>query len=162
MLKLKLNQLAKVTFCVLIIFSTNTQAELPDESWSLNTSLYGHHFHWDPNHNDHQELIDLEHQSKEDVLSGLALFKNSFRQQCEYLYIGKSFQKDFEDFNIHLKLTAGVLHGYEGQYRDKIPFNHYGTSPAAIPTVGIQLSKITVDASIYGSAGYLVTGGYKF
>mgnify|MGYP006268126197 CR=1 FL=1 len=153
---------ATVALCILGTISFNTQAKSTDESWTVNTSLYGHHFHWDPNHNDRQELLDLEHQSQSDVLAGLAVFKNSFRQECEYIYIGKSFQKEFEDFSVHAKITAGILHGYEGQYRDKIPFNHYGTSPAAIPTIGIEVSKVVFDASLYGSAGYIITGGYKF
>jgi len=52
-----------------------------------------------------------------------------------------------------------VVHGYHGQYRDKIPFNHSGVAPVVLPSVGYCISRVCSELVIVGGAGLLFTLG---
>ncbi len=65
------------------------------------------------------------------MLAGGATFRNSFSQRSNYAYLGKRFDSD--SYPVYLKLTGGLLQGYRGEYRDKIPLNRFGVAPAIIP-----------------------------
>ena len=103
-------------------------------------AYYTLHFHYDP---DHQQsyLFDAEYHFKETWLggqwiAGMALFQNSFGQFSQYIFGGLVWRpiEDLQPF--YVKVTAGPLHGYSGQYRDKVPFNSSGVAPAIIPGIG--------------------------
>ena len=67
--------------------------------------------------------------------------------------------EDIGVFNGAYKVTAGLLHGYKGEYRDKIPFNHYEIAPAIIPSVGYCWSRYCGEFVLLGGAGALFTIG---
>ncbi|HDY85279.1 hypothetical protein LCGC14_0646160 [marine sediment metagenome] len=104
-------------------------------------------------------LVSLEAVKKNDWLYGLALFDNSFGQFSQYVYAGKiwNYHDSFEGF--HSRVTAGLLHGYRGEYQDNIPFNGLGTAPAIIPSVGYKAGRYGADVSMLGFAGLLMTVG---
>jgi hypothetical protein len=104
-------------------------------------------------------LVSIEAIKKNDWLYGLALFDNSFGQFSQYLYAGKiwNYHDAFEGF--HSRITAGLLHGYRGEYQDNIPFNSLGTAPAIIPSVGYKTGRYGADISMLGFAGLLMTVG---
>ena len=130
----------------------------------LQTSLYTHHFNSEPEHNNRQQLISLELHNHESWLAGGAHFKNSFSQNSVYLYGGKSwsFWSSGQYIEARAKLTAGILHGYRGEYRDKIPFNHLGVAPAVLPSIGLRWHHLETNLIIFGTAGMMVTGGVRF
>lgn len=108
-------------------------------------AYYTWHFHYDE---DHQQsyLFDAEYHFKETWLggqwiAGLALFQNSFGQFSQYIFGGLVWRPIEEHQPFYVKLTAGPLHGYTGQYQDKVPFNHDGWAPAIIPGVGYCVMK---------------------
>ena len=93
-------------------------------------AYYTLHFHYDP---DHQQsyLVDAEYHFKETWLggqwiAGLALFQNSFGQFSQYIFGGLVWRPIEDNQPFYVKLTAGPLHGYSGQYQNKIPFNSHG------------------------------------
>jgi hypothetical protein len=108
-------------------------------------AFYTWHFHYDP---DHQQsyLFDAEYHFQEtwlggQVITGLALFQNSFGQFSEYIFGGLVWRPIETEQPFYVKLTAGPLHGYTGQYQNKVPFNHDGWAPAIIPGVGYCVMK---------------------
>lgn len=104
-------------------------------------------------------FVSLEGVKSDDWLYGLALFDNSFGQFSQYLYTGKSWNYHGVLDGFHTKVTAGLIHGYHGQYRDKIPFNHYEIAPAIIPGIGYNNGHYGADVIILGLSGILFTAG---
>ena len=104
-------------------------------------------------------FTSIEGVKSNDWLYGLALFDNSFGQFSQYIYTGTSwnYHGKFEGF--HTKLTAGFIHGYRGDYKDKIPLNNLGIGPAIIPGIGYDNGKYGADIIMLGGAGLLFTVG---
>lgn len=130
----------------------------------LQTSLYTHHFDPEPDHNDQQNLIGIELHNPQRWLVGGARFLSSFDQAALYLYAGREFPiwEPTDNVTVRGKLTAGLLHGYRGEYQDNIPLNRYGTAPAALPSVGLQWGRFETDLIVFGTAGAMVIGGIRF
>ena len=125
----------------------------------LETSVYTKHFHYDPAHDDHQRLILGEWNFTEQWLVGASAFENSFGQASQYVYGGYRF-RPFESLQpLYFKLSAGLVHGYSGQYQNKIPFNSSGIAPVIVPSVGYCLNRFCSELVIFGGAGALVTFG---
>ena len=125
----------------------------------LETSIYTRHFHYDPAHNNHQDLILGEWNITEEWLAGAALFKNSFGQPSQYVYGGYRL-RPFENLQpLYIKFSAGLVHGYTGEYQGKIPFNGAGTAPVVVPSVGYCLNRFCAEFVVFGAAGTLVTFG---
>ncbi|WFE69516.1 hypothetical protein P8S54_04245 [Thiomicrospira sp. R3] len=147
----------------------------------VQTSLWTKHFNPDPKHNNHQQLINLQlHPKKTRTLAltaeqpflnqldwfyGGAFFKNSFSQNTTYLYLGGRFnflQATQENLQPYASLTGGFIHGYRGEYQDKIPFNNLGVAPAIIPSLGLEYRKVTTELSLFGVSGVMLKIGYFF
>ena len=125
----------------------------------LETSVYTRHFHSDPAHDDSQNLILGEWNITEQWLAGASVFDNSFGQSSQYVYGGYRF-RPFERLQpLYFKVSAGLVHGYRGQYRDKIPLNHSGIAPVIVPSVGYCLNRFCSELVVFGGAGALVTFG---
>ena len=134
----------------------------PEDSgfWQAQTSVYTRHFSRDPEHNNQQRLIGLERHEESGWLYGGATFRNSFDQQSVYAYAGKRFESD--DHPYYAKLSAGLIYGYKGKYRDKIPLNHYGVAPALIPGIGISIKPMTLELVLLGTSATMVNVGLRF
>jgi hypothetical protein len=141
-----------------------SETALPNEPrrtdrFFFETSLYTHHFRYDPAHVNHQKLVLGEWNVTENWLVGGALFDNSFGQSSQYVYGGYRFRPIATAQPFYVKLSAGLVHGYSGQYRDKIPFNHSGVAPIIVPSVGYCFSRLCSEVVVFGGAGLLVTLG---
>lgn len=129
----------------------------------VQAGLYTTHFSDDPDHTNDQRLFGLELHNPDRWFVGGARFRNSFSQTSHYLYAGRELPLwRTDDVTLRAKLTAGLLHGYHGEYRDKIPFNQLGVAPAILPTVGIQWHRFESDLIVFGTAGMMVTAGVRF
>ena len=137
-------------------------ADEKDYSIYFQTSVYTAHFHSDPDHNDHQRLLNLEWRKNTGTVWGAAYFRNSFDQPSEYVYGGKIFRPFDSQQNAYFKLTGGLVHGYKGEYQDKIPFNSSGVAPVILPAAGFSYKNITTELTLFGDAGLMVTLGYDF
>jgi hypothetical protein len=132
----------------------------------VQTSVFTHHFFPSPVHENHNRLINVEWQAKSNTILdadrsilGLALFRNSFGQPSQYLYLG---QKWDVHKNIYLKLTAGLLHGYKDPYQNKIPLNHYGTAPVIVPSIGLRFKQVTLETIFLSNRAVMIGLGYEF
>lgn len=163
--------------------STATFAVERPHFWSdgellLKTSLYTRHYRDDSRHINHQRMVNLEwiadtgyvpawtdrgfaRAERTRWLAGAAAFRNSFGQQSTYLYGG--FRHELarrEHASAYVKLTGGVLHGYRGEFRDKIPLNHLGVAPAVLPAIGIDYRRVNLELIPFGTAGFMLNIGW--
>jgi hypothetical protein len=128
--------------------------------WLVQTSLYTRHVSPDPEHNNRQNLLGLEYNQASGLVYGGATFRNSFGQRSVYGYAGKRFDSSAHPF--YLKITGGLLHGYRGEYRDKIPFNRYGIAPVIIPGAGVHLGPVNAEAVLLGASAAMLNVGIRF
>ncbi len=131
------------------------------EHWSVAFSLYTKHFDPDPDHVNDQNLVGLEAEFRNRWLVGAAVFDNSFGQNSQYLFVGKSWSLSKSGL-WYFKLTGGLLHGYKEPYEDKIPLNGLGIAPAIVPAVGARYRWLFGEINLGGLAVVTVTGGFRF
>lgn len=140
--------------------SMSAMAAEPEEAfWYLQTSLYTVHYSPEPDHNNHQRLIGIERHLPNSSLWGAATFKHSFDERANYVYYGRRFALGESAF--YAKLTGGLLEGYKGEYRDKIPLNRFGVAPAIIPSVGASYERFSGEVVLLGAAAAMVTVGVR-
>ena len=155
-----------------LLFSVNLHAEEgateTDKSsgwkikgWNIQTSLYTKHWDDDPDHTNKQKLIGPELVFENDYLVGLAIFRNSFDQPSQFLYIGKTWPLFHQDW-FYFKLVGGLLHGYKEPFEDKIPLNGLGVAPAIIPSFGLRYKYFMTELQIAGTAAITITAGLRF
>ena len=136
------------------------------DSFAVQYGFYTKHRSYSPEHVDRNQLVNLEILSNYDrvwggdkTLFGVAIFKNSFGQPSQWLYWGQ--QWDFNPY-VYAKVTAGLLHGYKGKYRDKIPFNKAGVAPGIIPSIGLRYKGVTFETILLGTNALMFAVGYQF
>ena len=159
------SRLGSSTCCaVLLGFFTLSGAVFAaeDARWLLQTSIYTKHFHPNPEHNNHQHLLNLEYQRADQWVVGASVFDNSFGQPTQYVYFGMLFRPMESAPLMHLKFTGGLIHGYKSQYRDKIPYNTRGVAPAIIPAIGLSGKHVSGEINFFGIAGVMVSMGVLF
>ena len=146
----------------------------------VQTSLWTKHYHPEPDHNNHQKLLNLEYYFNDEVkffvdpqqagwrddirwLAGGATFKNSYDQQTLYLYGGGRYDYHLsENTKAYAKLTAGLLYGYRGEYKDKIPLNNLGVAPVILPAFGVSHRRMNLEVVPFAAAGMMVNAGFYF
>ncbi len=128
--------------------------------WYLQASVYTRHFTNNASYNNHQDLIGLERNFASNLIAGAATFRNSFSQRSVYAYVGKRF--DLKDSPVYFKLSGGLIHGYKGEYRDKLPLNQFGLAPAIIPGVGAHWGPMAGEVVLLGLAATMVNVGMRF
>jgi hypothetical protein len=156
---------------------------LPGDRLLLQTSVWTRHFNPQPDHTNNQDLINLEWHApsstrfawQEDSaavarapwlrdvtwLAGAATFRNSFAQRSTYLYGGGRYDMYASgNTRVYAKVTAGLLHGYRGEYRDKIPLNRLGVAPAVLPAVGVEHRRMNVEMVPFGKSGVMFNVGF--
>ena len=126
----------------------------------IQTSVWTDHFDTEQAHTNNQNLIGVEWWAANNWIMGAAAFKNSFGQPSQYVYLGKLWRPWDSLPLVHVKLTGGILHGYKGEYKDKVPLNSdSGYAPLILPSIGLSGKRFTTDLVIFGTAGALLTIG---
>ncbi|RUO33118.1 sn-glycerol-3-phosphate transporter [Aliidiomarina soli] len=165
------------------LIASSAQAEsgkgAADNKYTLSTSLWTTHFNPQPDHNNTQHFIGFERRGDNMVsiplntrfpalnnatpLLGFAFFNNSFSQSSVYAYAGYDYNFwQRENSAMFAKVTAGFIHGYRNEYQDKVPFNHFGTSPAAVPSLGFRYKQMNAELAVLGVSGAMLLIGYNF
>ncbi len=149
--------------CLLALAGTAQGGELLDHATvKFQTTLYTVHYNPSPDHDNHQNLIGIEVDRADNWLYGFGEFDNSFGQPTQYLYTGWRFHLAGHNPEFYAKITAGLLHGYKGAYKNKIPFNGLGVAPVIIPSLGIRIDRFDAEVVILGTAGATFTLGVNF
>jgi hypothetical protein len=127
----------------------------PNKKWDLTLSPYTYHWHYSPEHRP-VKLVAMDSHVAGGRFCGMAAFTNSFGQASAYVYVGKQWDGILGNPKIFSKVSAGLLWGYRGEYRDKIPFSHAGIAPAIIPSIGYYFTpKDSAQVYLLGNAGLL-------
>jgi len=128
----------------------------------MSFSPYTHHWQDSPDHKN-VFLVAVHEHLPGGRLCGVSLFTNSFGQPSTYVYAGQEFEQLLGFQRLSLKVTAGVLYGYVGQYQHKVPLNYSGFSPAIIPSLGYSLNqRDSVQMEVLGSAAVMLSFARKF
>lgn len=137
------------------------QAEEATDGARLTIQLapYVLHYNSDPNHNHYPWLVGLEYESRTRWSAGAAAFRNSFDQPSSYWYAGKRWFLGPGAENLYLKVTGGLLLGYDAPYEDKIPLNRDGVALAVIPAIGYQFQGFNAQFIVLGGAGFMFSLG---
>lgn len=152
--------LAAQTYCP--EFLAEKGAPQPGHRGELTFSPYTHHWSNNPEHK-HVVLLALDEQLPGGRLCGISLFSNSFGQPSTYVYGGQQFNQLFGQDRVFLKVTAGIMYGYVGQYQHKVPLNYRGFSPAVIPSLGYKLTEHdSVQVKLLGTAALMLSWGRQF
>jgi hypothetical protein len=122
-------------------------------------------YHWSPSE-EHKAVgaLTLSRLLPNDRFCGLSLFRNSFGQPSAYAFTGWAWPKLLESQpRIYGTVTAGIIYGYVGKYKNKVPLNVGGFSPAIIPAVGYRISPaIGVEMQILGAAAVMFGTSVRF
>mgnify|MGYP000078282187 CR=1 FL=1 len=143
-------------------FLAQKDAPEPDHRGEFTFSPYTIHWSNNPDHR-HVYLVALDEQLPGGRLCGISFFSNSFGQPSTYVYAGQQFNQLFGQPQLFLKITAGILYGYVGQFKDKVPFNSHGFSPGLIPALGYKLTEHdSIQIKLLGTAGVMFSYGRQF
>lgn len=126
-------------------------------------SPYTHHWSYDEEHKQ-VYAISVSRLLPNDRFCGFSLFNNSFGQPSAYAYIGKTWTDLLPSYpEVYVSATAGIIYGYVGKYKNKVPLNVGGFSPAIIPAVGYRLSpSATVEVQLLGTAAFMLGATWRF
>jgi hypothetical protein len=133
-------------------------AGLPDAPrWRMVFSPLALHYSGDAAHKP-VVLLALERERTDGVVWGASVFSNSFGQPSTYLFGGQRLYHWSSWEPLYGEWSAGLLYGYVGQYKDKVPLNYKGFSPGITAGLGWQLTP-TVAAQVHllGNAGLLLS-----
>jgi hypothetical protein len=130
----------------------------------IQTSVATVHFHSDPKHDDTQKLIYGEWRLPQrfldgQVIVGASFFDNSFGQPSQFVFGGLLWRPAEKVPELYVKVAAGVIHGYKGEFKNKIPYNHSGYAPGIVPAVGYCYNRFCGEMIVFGGAGMLWTLG---
>ena len=134
----------------------------PHQQWDVLLSPYAHHWNDNPEHK-RVNLVSFDRYMPGQRFCGMALFTNSFGQGSAYVHVGQRWDGLMGQPHVFAKVSAGLIYGYRGAYKDKIPFNNYGIAPAVIPALGYQINaRDSVQVMMLGDAGFLLAWGLTF
>lgn len=156
-----MQKLTTLSLLATLFFTQSAFAEISEQNfWNVQTSVYTKHFDPKPEHNNHQDLIGADYNLADGWFYGGATFRNSFRQHSVYGYGGKKLE--LNDTPFYSRISGGLIHGYHGKYKHKIPMNDLGIAPAIIPSVGVQVSQFNTEMILLGFNAMMVNVGYSF
>jgi hypothetical protein len=112
----------------------------PGGHWRVALSPYT--YHWNPSEQ-HREVyaIGFERQRADGWLAGASRFRNSFGQPSAYIYLGWRSGPLWEQEQLFWQWSGGLLYGYRGEFKNKVPANVNGFSPGALLSLGWHTSE---------------------
>jgi hypothetical protein len=132
------------------------------QQWTFTFAPIVYHWVYDEEHKP-AFVFALERRVAGDRLCGLSLFRNSFGQPSAYVYVGQRWGHLWGIPQLSVKLTAGVIYGYTGNYHDKVPFNWNGFSPTVVPSLVYQFRpKDSLDVMLLGTAAVILAYSHNF
>ena len=123
--------------------------------WRVAFSPYALHFSGDANHKP-VVLLGLERERADGIVLGGTVFSNSFGQPSAYVYGGQRLYRWSPWDPLYAEWSAGLLYGYVGQYKDKVPLNYHGFSPGLTAGIGWQFTpNLAGEIHLLGNSGLL-------
>lgn len=160
-----MNKLISIVFGLIVAQSAGHALAMPafladlarDNVLSWQFSPYTLHYTYDSEHKP-VVMVGVEREHPDAKLDGITLFTNSFGQPTVYAYPWGGVHKTLWGVeHLSFKWTAGLLYGYKDPYKDKVPYNHNGFSPAVIPALAYEFKP-----GWSGQLNFLGTAGLMF
>jgi hypothetical protein len=130
--------------------------------WRAVISPFSHHFRYSAEHR-YVWALGVERQRDDNWLAGASYFRNSFGQPSGYLYVGKRWEGWFGEPQLFAQASGGLLYGYRGAYKNKVPLNYNGFSPGALVSAGWQFNKNNaVTLHLLGDAAVMMQLSWDF
>ena len=131
-------------------------AASPSEpTWRLLVSPYTIHFTYNPDHKN-VFMLGWEQERSNGVVWGGAVFDNSFGQPSVYAFGGQRLYRWSPWDALYAEWTVGILYGYTGEYKHKVPLNVGGFSPGAVAGLGWKFTpKLAGQLNILGTSGLM-------
>ena len=165
MLQMFSHPMVRFTVCLAALYPFATQAE--EEHWynydHLNLPA-GTYIHYDPDddHEGNRIFTSLEAVKSNDwsMVWPCSIIPSTSSPSIYTAARTGIFMARLDGF--HAKITAGLIHGYKGEFKDKIPNNGEGIAPAIIPGIGYKKGRFGADIYVLGISGLLFTVGIDF
>jgi len=142
--------------------ATDMDAWRGDGFWRAAVAPYAPHFRFSEEHRA-VYAVAIERQRPDGWLAGLSPFRNSFGQPSAYAYVGKRVPNLFEVEALYFQWSVGILYGYKGKFKDKVPLNVGGFSPGALVGLGWQFNRQTsATVHLLGDAAMMFQFSYDF
>lgn len=124
-------------------------------------------YHWsDENASQHKTAyaVSVSRLLPNQRFCGFSLFRNSFGQPSAYAFTGWSWPTLFTSHpKVYGTLSAGIIYGYVGEFKNKVPLNVGGFSPVVIPAIGYRLSPTqAVEVQVLGTAAVMLGATWRF
>jgi len=121
--------------------------------------------HW--NHSEEHKpvgALTLTRLLPQERFCGFSLFRNSFGQPSAYGFTGWSWPTLFDSMpNVYGTVSAGIIYGYVGKYKNKVPLNVGGFSPVIIPAIGYRLSpEAALEMQVLGTSAVMFGATWRF
>ena len=140
-----------------------TQANGQPYGYEIFASPYT--YHWTPSE-EHEPVraVSLSRLLPNNRFCGFSLFTNSFGQPSAYAFTGKLWPNPIASMpNVYTSLSGGIMYGYVGRFKNKVPLNVGGFSPVIIPAVGYRFSQRTaVEVQFLGTAAVMFGATWRF
>ena len=159
----------RIVLCTLLALGTSgarAAAAAEDDAgpdanhWRLVVSPYTHHYRYSAEHRK-VWAVGLERQQSNRWLLGLSYFQNSFGQPSGYVYVGRRIEGLFGVEPWFAQWSTGVLYGYTGKYKTKVPLNFHGFAPGALLSSGWQVNRaFSAQLNLLGDAGVMLQLSY--
>jgi hypothetical protein len=137
-------------------FIAGVPARTPEgHQWHAVFSPYALHFSGDAAHKP-VVLLGIERERPDGIVWGASIFSNSFGQPSAYVFGGQRLYRWSPWDPLFAEWSAGLLYGYVGQYKNKVPLNFKGFSPGLTAGIGWQFTP-TFAGQIFllGNSGLL-------
>ena len=101
--------------------------------------------------------LGLERERPDGIVWGGSVFSNSFGQPSAYVYGGQRLYGWSPWDPLFAEWSAGLLYGYVGQYKNKVPLNYKGFSPGhrRPGSAGNSLPTFAGQIHLLGNSGLL-------
>lgn len=124
-------------------------------------------YHWsDENKSKHKPVfaLSISRQLPNERFCGFSLFRNSFGQPSAYAFTGWSWPHLLNSNpNVYATVSAGIVYGYVGEFKNKVPLNIGGFSPVIVPAIGYRLTpQLGVEMHILGTAAVMFGASWHF
>ena len=107
-------------------------------------------------------LLALEREQPDGFVWGGTVFSNSFGQPSAYAFAGQRLYRWSRWEPLYAEWTAGILYGYKGEYKHKVPFNYNGFSHGLTVGIGWRYSdKVAGQVNLLGTAGLMFLFSYE-
>ena len=134
-------------------------SDQPSDNGSRYEVFFSPHTHHWTRSPEHKQVIavSVSRQLPNDRFCGFSLFTNSFGQPSAYAFTGKLWPSPFASMpNVYATLSGGIMYGYVGRFKNKVPLNLGGFSPVIIPALGYRISpRVAAEVQLLGTAAVM-------